>query len=223
VRSVVRSTKVIWMVVLLMEMVFGGGVATGAEPKPSLAILPFLSERLGDPARGAVCPVCGEPARRGHLPPGSPGAVTQILYEKTADLQRFLILPMERVEEVLGPAERENLEGKPVPYSAHLGKELGVEFICVGFLYRFEERIGSSWGVEQPASVAFHIHLVRVRDGKMVWTGKFDETQIPLSDDLLKLGAFLRRKASWLTAKELAAVGIQETLKNMPSNEELLE
>jgi hypothetical protein len=211
------------MVVLLLEMAFSGGVATGAEQKLGLAILPFLSERLGDPARGAVCPVCGEPARRGQVPPGSPGAVTQLLYEKTEELQRFLVLPLERVEEVLGPAEKENLEEKPVAYSAHLGKELGVEFVCVGFLYRFEERVGSSWGVERPASVALHIHLVRVRDGKMVWTGKFDETQKPLSDDLLKLGAFLRRKASWLTAKELAAVGIQETLKSIPSNEELLK
>jgi hypothetical protein len=104
-----------------------------------------------------------------------------------------------------------------------LGKTLNVDFIFLGVLFRFEERIGSSIGAEKPASVGFDVHLFRMRDEKMVWRGKFDETQKPLSEDLLKIGSFVRRKASWLTAGELSSVGMDEMLKRFPGTKELEE
>ena len=111
----------------------------------------------------------------------------------------------------------------PIPSSLQVGKSLNASFVLVGFLYRFEERVGSSWGVERPASVGFDLHLLRLRDSQMVWSGQFDETQAPLSENILKLGSFLRRKASWLTAEELAGVGMDEVLKKLPSPKELEE
>ena len=77
--------------------------------------------------------------------------------------------------------------------------------------------------MEKPASVAFDLHLLRIRDGVEVWKGKFDETQRPLSENLLKIGSFLRRKASWLTAEELASVGMDEILRKLPEAKELEE
>ncbi len=100
---------------------------------------------------------------------------------------------------------------------------MNVDFLLVGFLYRFEERVGSSLGVEKPASVGFDLHLIRMRDGKAVWEGKLDETQQPLSENILRIGAFLRRKASWLTAEELASVGVDEMLSRFPGRKELEE
>jgi hypothetical protein len=75
--------------------------------------------------------------------------------------------------------------------------------------------------VERPASVSFDLHLFRLRDEKMVWTGKFDETQKPLSENLLKIGSFFRRKARWLVAEELASVGMDEMLRKLPGWQEL--
>jgi hypothetical protein len=49
-----------------------------------------------------------------------------------------------------------------------------MDFIFVGVLFRYEERIGSSIGAEKPASVGFDVHLIRMKDEKMVWIGKFD-------------------------------------------------
>src|SRR4030067_1392307 len=125
-------------------------------------------------------------------------------------METFRVLPLEKVEEALSHWGKRDFVEKPIPSSLHLGKELNADFIFIGFLFRFEERIGSSMGVEKPASVGFDFHLFRLKDSKEVWKGKFDETQRPLSDDLLKIGAFFRRKASWLPAKELASVGIDE-------------
>jgi hypothetical protein len=62
-----------------------------------------------------------------------------------------------------------------------------------------------------------------MKDEKMVWIGKFDETQRPLSENLFKIGSFVRRKASWLTAEELSSVGMDEMLKRIPGTKELEE
>lgn len=197
---------------------------TKANMKPTLAILPFFVERIENPARGTVlCPLCKSIYRYGEVVPGSPNALTQLLYTKIEALEEFKILPLERVEEVLTPSAKKQFEEKPLPSAIQIGKELNVDFILVGYLFRFEERIGSRIGVTKPASVGFDVHLLRVRDGKMVWKGRFDETQRPLSENLFKIGSFLRRKASWLTAEELASVGMDEMLKRLPGLQELEE
>jgi hypothetical protein len=135
----------------------------------------------------------------------------------------FKLLPSEKVEEALSKTDRRQFDLTPTRSSIRLGKTLDVDFIFVGFLYRFEQRVGSSIGVDKPASVGFDVHLIRLKDGKAVWTGKFDETQRPLSENLLKMGSFMRRKASWLTAEELSSVGMDEMLTRFPGTKELEE
>ncbi len=213
--------------ILLLSFVFGIIITFGlegkAETKPSVAILPFLVERVEDPGRGAVCPVCKRIYRSGEISPSAPNTLTRLLYEKMETQGTFKLIPFEKVEEVLFRLEKRRFEEKPALSSVEVGKELGADFVWIGYLFRFEERIGSSLGVERPASVSFDLHLLRMRDEKMVWLGKFDETQRPLSENLLKMGSFLRRKGSWLKAAELASVGMDETLKRLPGARELEE
>jgi len=193
-----------------------------AEVKPDLAILPFFVERTENPARGVVlCPLCKSIYQYGEVVPGSENTLTQLFYTKIQALGRFKILPLEKVEAVLTPPVKRQFEEKPSQSAIQIGKDLDVDFILVTYLFRFEERVGSSLGAEKPASVAFDLHLLRIRDGVEVWKGKFDETQKPLSENLLKIGSFFRRKASWLTGEELAGVGMDEILKSLPGTEEL--
>jgi len=214
-----------------------------AEMKPSLAILPFFIERGGDPGRGVVCPFCKriyrkgdrDPGRgvvcpfckriyrKGDILPGSQNTLTRLLQEKVEAMGTFNVLLLEKVGEALSQSERRQFEIKPMHSSIRLGNTLNMNFIFVGYLFRFEERIGSSIGAEKPASVGFDVHLIRLRDEKIVWEGKFDETQRPLSENLFKIGSFVRRKASWLTAEELSSVGMEEMLKRFPGLKELEE
>ncbi len=208
---------------LMVGLILGGTVEVRAEQKPGLAILPILVERTEDPSRGAVCPVCQGISRKGPVAPGAQNILTRLLYQKMEPLETFRVIPFERVEETLSELGAGRLESKPVPSAIQVGKNLGADFVFVGYLFRFEERIGSALGAEKPASVGYHIHLFRIRDGKEVWMGKFDETQQPLTENLLQLGSFLRRKANWLTAQELAAVGMDELLAKFPGLKELEE
>jgi len=194
-----------------------------AEIKPTLAILPFFIQRGEDPGRGAICPICKRVYGSGEILPGSQNALTRLFQQKMEAIGAFKVLPLEKMEEALAQRGKKEIEEKLIPSSTQLGKELSINFIMVGYLFRFEERIGSAIGATKPASVGFDVHLLRVRDGKMVWEGRFDETQKPLSENLFKIGSFFRRKASWLTAEELSSVGMDEMLKRLPGPKELEE
>ena len=216
-----RMKVFFWL--LIIGLMLGWRHEIRADQKPALAILPFSLEKGEDPGRGSICPVCKSVYQRGNIVPGSQNTLTRLLYQKMETLGTVRIIPLEVLEKTFSPSVRSQFELKPVATAIRIGKELNADFISVGNLFRFEERIGSSLGVEKPASVGFDIHIFRVNDGVEVWKGKFDETQKPLSDDLLQIGTFFRRKASWVTAEELAADGLNEMLKKLPEPEEMEE
>jgi hypothetical protein len=81
--------------------------------------------------------------------------------------------------------------------------------VLVCFLYRFHERIGSRYAAEAPASVAFDLYLLRSVDGRVLWQGRFDETQRALSENLLDFNKFMKRKG-WISANDLALAGLDD-------------
>ena len=204
-------------------MLLSGSLEVEAETNPTLAILPFLIERVDDPSRGAVCPVCGGIYKRGNIQSGSQRTLAQLLQQKMEAMGTFKVFSMEKVEDAFSKADKGQFELRPTRSAIQLAKELNADFVFVGFLFRFEERVGSRVGVEKPASVGFDIHLLRVRDGKRVWEGKVDETQQALSENLLNIGSFVRRGATWLKAEELSSADMDAILKRLPSPKELEE
>jgi len=215
------KSKGVMVVLLALACILAVAGAGRADPRPSLAVIPFFTESLEDPTKGNVCLICQRAARVGNIPPGALSSLTRLLNQKMDAQKEFRVSSMEEVETHPELLRSELFQTKPVTSSIELGRALNVDYVLVGFLFRFDERIGSSLGVEKPASVGYDLHLFRVKDGKMVWSGRFDETQQSLTDDLLKIGAFLRRKAVWLKAEELASVGMDEILKGMPKPVEL--
>jgi hypothetical protein len=211
------------LLLLVLGMILATSIALRAETKPSLAILPFMIHRADELGRGVACPICRGIIQRGEIAFSSQNTLTRLLYQKMESKETFKILPLEKVEEAFSQIDRMQFELTPLRSSIRLGKTLNMDFVFVGVLFRFEERIGSSIGAEKPASVGFDVHLIRMKDEKMVWTGKLDETQRPLSENLFKIGSFMRRKASWLTAEELSSVGMDEMLRRLPGTKELEE
>ena len=209
-----------WLSCLIILGVFE---VKAEESRPSLALLPFFVARPDELEKGVVCPICKDLFENGEVVPGSQNILTRLVYEKTEALGVFNLISAEIAADTLSRRDKKHFEEHFLLNSVDLGKELDADFIMIGFLFRFVERIGSSIGVSKPASVGFDIHLFRVRDGKMVWHKGVDETQKPLSDNLLKMGAFFRRKASWLTAIELSNVAMDEMLKKFPGVKELEE
>jgi len=92
-------------------------------------------------------------------------------------------------------------------------RTMGADFVMAGYIYRFVERVGYNYSAESPASVAFGVHLLRAKDGRIVWSRHFDETQRALSDNLFEIGTFFKRGGKWVTAEEMARIALEDMLQ----------
>jgi hypothetical protein len=99
---------------------------------------------------------------------------------------------------------RQGLADKGMKYSLGRNDAKSIEV----FVYRYQERQGGNFAVDKPASVGFHLHLYD-KNG-LIKIFEFDETQQPLFDNILKIGAFLRRGMTWITVSQLAEEGIEK-------------
>lgn len=100
-----------------------------------------------------------------------------------------------------------------------VGKTFRADAALGGTIYRWREREGSAAGVNRPASVAFDLQLVRPADGVVLWRDKFDKTQRSLSENLFDAGTFVQGRGRWMTAGELALLGLRKMLAGMPGGQ----
>ena len=96
-----------------------------------------------------------------------------------------------------------------------IGQAFSADAVLVGYLYRWKERVGSEHAVDQPASIAFELSLIRPEDGAILWREKFDKTQKALSENLLEWGTFIKGRGRWMTAEKLAELGLENMLSRM--------
>jgi hypothetical protein len=127
-----------------------------------------------------ACPYCGRPIRTGTIHPDA--------------------------EVILIDELRQGLADNGISYALARENARTIQ----AFIFKFQERRGSSFAVERPASVGFHFHLMDKE--RIVKVFAFEETQQPLSEDILKFGTFLRRGMRWVTARELAEEGVEKGL-----------
>ncbi len=98
-----------------------------------------------------------------------------------------------------------------------VGRAFDADAVLVGYLYRWNERHGSDYGVKSPASVAFDLHILKSSDGEILWRARFDKEQRSLSENLLDLETFIRGGGKWMTVRELALLGLKDLLTEMSS------
>ena len=80
---------------------------------------------------------------------------------------------------------------------------------------RFRERVGGDLGVSEPASVALRIFLVPAGRTEPVWRADYSFTQQPLAYNLWNFWQVQRGGVKWLTAEEIAKIGIDEAISRL--------
>ncbi len=183
-----------------------------------LLILPFkdLSSLYGKNIN-VRCPLCGNVFSTGDVGIVAVDVLTDRLISIIESLKDFEIIPPGQAQgaiSVLLSADKKELSERDL--LVKIGRALYADAVLVGHVYRFKDRVGTRYSVDSPASVAFDIHLIDASKGSMLWVGHFDETQRPLSENLFKIGTFLKRKASWITAEEMAVSGLEDVLQTFP-------
>jgi hypothetical protein len=218
-----RLRTCIWIFLVLC---LGTGCTTKSvlrveRPVRSVAVVPFFIKiPSGEGTRFVEDPISGRNFVAGEITSRARGDLTRLLYQKMTEFPQLEVISPKEVERAM---EARGFEVEPIASARKIGGALGVEGVVLGWGFRYEERMGNSVSVEWPASVSFAIHLVDVKEGTVRWSGRFQETQQPLSENVLKLGSFLRRGGVWLTAKNLASVGMDKVLVSFPALKEGLE
>ncbi len=123
----------------------------------------------------------------------------------------------------LGMLSCQNMAKKTVTNSPHaaldywvnVGKCANVEYLLVPQLLYWKERVGGPAGSDDPAGVMIDFFVIDVNEHSVAARYRFEESQVSLSDNLLKIGDFFSRGAKWVTATELAQFGINLGLRKV--------
>jgi hypothetical protein len=183
----------------------------------SVAVMPFVKGRdPANPEMSLSCPFAGFCYEETGLKADADQILTELLHEKLMNRLEDRVFPLSLTREVYPTLLVSMEETTPLDMAVLLGREIGVDYVVAGNVWRYSERVGSALGVAEPASVAFSLYLVDAAEQKAVWQANFNETQQSLSENLLKAPAFFKRGAKWLTAKQLARHGIEEMLGRFP-------
>lgn len=182
-----------------------------------ISILPFknMAEVYGE-NKNIRCPICGKIFIAGEVAEGADHTLTDHMFFLLNERKDIKLVPTGQARGVragLLSGSKRTLSERELLIKT--GRALDVDAVMVGYLYRFQDRIGNQYSVDSPASVAFDVHLIRVSDGRLVWSGHFDETQRSLSENLFQLGTFLQRKARWITAQEMAMSGLEDIIRTL--------
>lgn len=118
---------------------------------------------------------------------------------------RIIIIGDDQLQSLLGASTGNNQQLLQVA-----GEKLGCQSALLLTLERYRERLGDEYSATDPASLAFSFRLINVADGKVTCFGQFDETQQPVSENVLAIGQAFKRGFKWISLADMT----KEALKN---------
>lgn len=175
-----------------------------------LAVVPFQKIAPQDASSTIRCPICGTVNASGPIAKGAEIIIEGLFTDRLKDMKNVEIIPSEKVAEIYQRISANSMKQPLMQIMQNVGREIRADVIAVGYVYRFRERVGYDYSAELPASVVFEIHMISVKDGSTLWRGIFDKTQKSLMEDVFQLPSFFKGGAKWVTARELAKLGVDE-------------
>ncbi|MDO5484001.1 MAG: hypothetical protein Q4F27_03750, partial [Desulfovibrionaceae bacterium] len=95
------------------------------------------------------------------------------------------------------------------------GRELKAQYLLIPQVLDWHQREGSGAGVTRSAHVRLEFFLLRVADGTLLKRSVFEEKQVGLTENLLTMGSFFKRKGAWVTAEVLAEEAMMQAVKEL--------
>jgi TolB-like protein len=184
-----------------------------------IAILPFKDQSaLKGKYVATQCSICGNVFTTGNVIEGAENHLTKTATALINKKETVTVVLNDRLESAKLELQL-NDKSEELPQAAYLGAvgaQLGADAVLTGYVYRFEQRIGTPMAADTPASVGFDIYMISAPEGRLLWHARFDESQKSLFENLLKFNTFVERKGKWLTAEELSEYGLKKVLERSP-------
>ncbi len=181
----------------------------------NIAVLPMDRASIRPGQERATCALSDKVFDAQEISPDTADAVTRILFKSVEGDSRFTPIPEGKCMGFLNSLLETDVKTSQIRLIQAFGQELHADAVLYGKLFRYEDRVGSKYAIKKPASVAFTLHLIRVKDGAVLWRYTFDETQQPLSENLFKAKLYKDSGMRWLTAQELAAYGLENAISDL--------
>ena len=216
IRILFVAVACVWLSVMSSNVIKAEEVTETRQIR-QIAVMPFLKGEKPENVETIMTCQLGRLCTEGDaVMEGTEKAMTSILQKALADRYGDRVLPLEKTVPFFDAMRKKTVEETPLDLAIRFGRGLNVGYVVVGNIWRFGQRSGNAVGSDLPASVAFNIHLIDVDRGTRIWKGSFEKTQHPLSDNLLNAADFFKQGGQWLTAEELALIGVKEILKTFP-------
>lgn len=136
-------------------------------------------------------------------------ALDEILQEHFANQPRISVYTDGQLEAMLMETQAD-----PARIARRIGESTSSDGVLMVHTFRFRQRVASK---HQPSSVAFDFRLFATATGRTLCSGRFDETQQTLTENLFKIGTWFKRGNKWLTAEQLAREGVMKMLDDCPA------
>ena len=162
------------------------------------------------------CPICGSRFMAEPVPDSVADEMTVDLFNHLNKVEKYSLISPEQAKGVYSTIVSQDLTIHITDMLKETGRYFSSDAVLFGYIYRWRERVGSKYGVTSPASVAFDLHLISPWNGSVLWKGSYEKTQISLSENLLDLSTFIRSGGKWLTARQLAQIGLEKLIRNLP-------
>ena len=180
-------------------------------PENKLAVAPFYQ-----PGSGEKC-LCPFDRSEQDVPDGVLDQLTDELLDQLDKRGHSSLMGPGRVER----CRKVHLFGSSASpdsrreYWSSVGDCVSADYLLIPQLMQWRQRQGRQWGVEEPARVVLCLVLFDAKQDRVLQVFSFQEEQQSLTQNLLKIGAFIRRGGRWIRAQELAAEGIRRGLEEL--------
>lgn len=210
----IKTGLLFWGIAVMGLFLIGPEVSFGGI---RLAVVPFQLEQAHD-KEIVRCRSCGNILAGGPIEGDPTSLLTHLLWELFQEKGKgFDLISPGQVEGVYNTTLAKGIEKNPLLLMKAMGNQLNADYMLWGSVFHYQERKGTAYGVQQPASVTMDLHLLKVKDGNLVWRAQWAETQKSLTENLLEVDSFFKRKMRWVTVEELSRLGLVGILKDFPS------
>jgi len=141
--------------------------------------------------------------------------MTAILFECIVKAGRYDLISPGQARGVYSTLKLSDVVRGEIEIIQKIGKAFSADAVLSGYIYRWQEREGTDFAANRPASVAFDLYLVRPSDGSILWKGRFDKTQQSLSENVLDMKTFIKGRGRWMRAEKLAQLGLEGLLEEL--------
>jgi hypothetical protein len=206
----------ILILILNIDCQFQGGSVKGDLLPPRtgktvvLGFRPAMSE--GEEAGVLRNPISGAVYMAEPIPADVPDKMTTKLFNLLRNYEGYELVDLDKEAGISASLLSSGQGMSDIDTFKRIGHEFSAETVMVGYIYRWQERKGTDYSADRPASTAFDLYLLRAEDGAVLWKGKFDKTQAPLSENILDARTFFKGKGKWMTVETLADLGLSDIL-----------